>query len=71
MDFYCPELKLTIEVDGGQHAQYENVVYDQERTLYLNSLNVKVIRYWNNEILTNINGVLEDLLNKISNAKYN
>lgn len=65
-DFYCPKLKLVIELDGGQHNLEENIAYDKERTAYLNALNIKVIRYWNNEVLNNINGVLEDLINKIT-----
>ena len=46
-DFYCPAKKLIIELDGGQHL--ENREYDQERTEYLESLNIKVIRFWNDE----------------------
>lgn len=65
-DFYCPKLKLVIELDGCQHNLEENIAYDKERTAYLNSLNIKVIRYWNNEVLTNLNGVLEDLMNKFT-----
>lgn len=67
VDFYCPKLKLAIKVDGGQHNLDENTAYDKERTAYLNALNVKVIRYWNNEVMKNINGVLEDLIDKILN----
>ncbi|OGY89924.1 MAG: hypothetical protein A2927_01100 [Candidatus Komeilibacteria bacterium RIFCSPLOWO2_01_FULL_45_10] len=65
VDFYCPELKLAIELDGGHHNQNEQSVYDKERTIYLNSLNVRVIRYGNNEVIKNINGVFEDLQVKI------
>jgi len=66
VDFYCPKLKLAIELDGGQHNQDENIAYDKERTQYLNDLNIKVIRYWNHEVLESIDDVLEDLENKIS-----
>jgi len=65
VDFYCPDIKLAIEIDGGQHNREENIIYDEERTAYLNSLNIKVIRYWNSEVLKEINNVIEDLINKI------
>ena len=55
-DFYCPARKLIIEIDGSQHL--ENKEYDQERTNYFESLNIKVIRFWNNEIRQNLHGVL-------------
>ena len=66
VDFYCPKLKLAIEVDGGQHNEDEIMAYDKERTACLNSFNIKIVRYWNNEVLKNINGVLEDLINKVN-----
>ena len=65
VDFYCPKLKLAIELDGGYHNQEEQIIYDEERTKYLNSLNIKVVRYWNHEVLKGIDDVLEDLENKI------
>ncbi len=65
VDFYCPKLKLAVELDGGQHNQEENINYDKERTRFLNSLNIKVIRYWNHEVLESINDVLDDIVNKM------
>jgi very-short-patch-repair endonuclease len=47
---------LIIELDGSQHL--DNVEHDKERTNYFESLGIKVIRFWNNEVNTNINGVL-------------
>lgn len=55
-DFYCASKKLIIEIDGGQHL--DNTEYDEERTEYFKSLGIKVVRFWNNEIDKNINGVL-------------
>ncbi|MEI6191174.1 MAG: endonuclease domain-containing protein [bacterium] len=55
-DFYCPAKKLIIELDGSQHL--DNQEYDQERTEYFESLNIKVIRFWNNEVRQNLHGVL-------------
>ena len=60
-DFVCQPKKLIIEIDGGQHNESININADQERTIYLNQAGYKVIRFWNNEIFNNINGVLEYL----------
>jgi very-short-patch-repair endonuclease len=60
-DFVCIEQKLIIELDGSQHL--EQVKYDEERTKYLNSLGYKVIRFWNNEVTNNIDGVILAILN--------
>jgi very-short-patch-repair endonuclease len=64
LDFYCPTKKLAIEIDGSQHL--ENKEYDQERTDYLSVLEIKVLRFWNNEINTNINGVVEKIISELS-----
>ena len=56
-DFYCPKKKLIIELDGSQHI--ENEEYDKIRTEYFNSLNIRVIRFWNNDVMNNIEGVVE------------
>ena len=69
VDFYCPKLKLVIELDGSQHLEAKNIIYDRKRTKYFNSLNIKVIRFSNNEVLGNIAGVcmkIEDNI-KITN----
>jgi len=60
VDFVCPEKMLIIELDGGQHA--DAIDYDQKRTAYLESKGYTVIRFWNNEVLTNIEGVYEVIL---------
>ena len=59
VDFACAELRLVVEIDGGQHS--EQVLYDLGRTRYLQSKGYKVVRFWNNEVLGNIEGVLESL----------
>lgn len=64
VDFYCPEERLVIELDGDFHFVEEINKYDEERTAYLNELDIKVLRFENNEILFN----LEYSLNKI--VKY-
>ena len=57
-DFACAECWLVIEADGGQHRDDA----DRERTPYLNSLGWSVLRFWNNDILLNTDGVLEVIL---------
>ena len=58
LDFYCAQAKLAIEVDGGQHAE-ERREQDELRTQFLNSEGVRVLRFWNGDVLKNIEGVLE------------
>ena len=63
VDFVCRSKKIVIEVDGGQHNEESNIKSDKIRTEYLNSKGYKVIRFWNNEIEQNLEGVYERLLN--------
>ncbi len=60
VDFCCPQRKLIIELDGGQHA--ERVAYDQNRTEVLIKEGFRVLRFWNNDVLQNIEGVLESIM---------
>jgi len=57
VDFVCFEKGLVIEVDGGQHAIEREK--DKERDKWLKGQGLKILRFWNNEVLTNIGGVLE------------
>jgi primosomal protein N' (replication factor Y) len=59
VDFACTEYQLAIEVDGGQHS--ENAA-DTIRTAWLQSRGWKVLRFWNNDVLSNTNGVIETIL---------
>jgi very-short-patch-repair endonuclease len=58
VDFYCSKAKLIVELDGGQHALEEATLYDQERTAFLNACGYRVIRFWNDDVIKNIVGVL-------------
>ena len=58
VDFVCFERKLVIEIDGGQHAEHDQRAYDEERTKWLKSQGFRVLRFWNNEVLGNLEGVL-------------
>jgi len=60
VDFACPERKLAIELDGGQHAFREEV--DERRSDELAQHGYRVIRFWNNDVLDNLDGVLETIL---------
>ena len=57
VDFICREKKIIIEIDGSQHNQTDNIEYDKNRTEFLNAQGYSVIRFWNNEIDNNIEGV--------------
>ena len=59
-DFCAPRQKLVIELDGSQHLDQEE--YDTERTAFLESKSCRLLRFWNGEIMNNINGDLTPLL---------
>ena len=56
VDFVCHKAKLVIELDGGQHAF--SVARDKKRTAWLNREGYCVIRFWNNDVMENMEGVL-------------
>jgi len=58
LDFYCPAVKLAIEIDGGQHNETAEQVKDTQRNKYLEQQGIKVVRFWNNEVAENCEGVL-------------
>ncbi len=59
LDFACEELKLGIELDGGQHADAAAEAYDKRRSERLLQLGWKILRFWNNDVNDNIEGVLQ------------
>ncbi len=61
-DFYCPHLRLVVEVDGSQHAYSDRKLYDQKRTEYFEEIGIQVLRFWNAEVLEGIDGVLIRIL---------
>ena len=61
LDFFCDELNLVIELDGGGHAASEQVAYDEERTKILNGAGIRVIRFWNHDLLNETEAVLEEI----------
>jgi len=66
LDFYCPRMKLAVELDGGQHNQSEYKEYDLVRSEYLKSQGIDVIRFWSNVVLLNTDGVLAALGLKVT-----
>jgi len=62
LDFVCNDRSLVVEVDGGQHFSRSRMTHDAARDLWLQSLGYRVIRVANNEVLSNLEGVLEYLL---------
>jgi len=59
VDFVCLERRLIIELDGGQHA--EQVTYDQHRDEWLRRQGYTVLRFWNNDVMQQLEGVLEQI----------
>lgn len=61
VDFYCPALKLVIEIDGATHCADREIEYDSDRQRYIENLGITVKRYSNTDIKENFASVLEDI----------
>ena len=73
VDFYCPTLKLVIELDGSQHFEVDAIEYDKIRTEYLNNLEIKVLRFTNREIDVSFDGacaVIEQTILTASRSSF-
>src|SRR6266496_3076706 len=66
-DFCCPKAKLILELDGSQHLEQEE--YDEDRTKYLETLGYRVIRFWNNEVMKDIESVILAILHAIEEGE--
>ena len=66
VDFICMEHRLIIEIDGGQHA--EQVTYDQRRDAWLRNQGYTVLRFWNNDVMQELEGVLEQIRSALVNS---
>ena len=66
VDFYCPQAKLVIELDGSQHYEEDATAYDIKRTEYLNKHGIEVIRYSNRDINTRFRDICEDIHHHVS-----
>jgi very-short-patch-repair endonuclease len=65
VDFFCPVHRLIVELDGGQHGTDEALRYDGERTVWLAANGYRVMRFWNRDVLTNLDGVLSAILEAV------
>src|SRR5690349_23585410 len=59
-DFCAPRKRIVIELDGSPHLEQNE--YDEERTKYLRSQGYKVIRFWNNQVINNVEGVIKEIM---------
>jgi very-short-patch-repair endonuclease len=67
LDFYCPELRLAVELDGGQHNETGGKEHDAVRSEFLLAQDIDVLRFWNHDVLQNMHGVLsrmEEIIEK-------
>lgn len=71
VDFYCPQKRLVIELDGGQHAEDEGLLYDEERTIFLGqNYNVRVLRFWNSEVMNDLDVVCDEIWATLDVARF-
>jgi very-short-patch-repair endonuclease len=68
VDYVCLEKRLVIEVDGGQHA--ENTNYDTQRDDWLRDQGFVVLRFWNHDVLKNIDGVMEQIIESLKSTPF-
>ncbi len=61
IDFYCSEIRLAIELDGKIHEKQDAKIYDKERSGYLESLDIRIIRFKNEEVVKNTRSVLAQI----------
>lgn len=68
LDFVCLEQGLVVEVDGGQHADLQAQAYDRQRTVWLRQQGLRVLRFWNHEVVQQTNEVLAHVLQALTPA---
>jgi very-short-patch-repair endonuclease len=61
VDFYCPEARLAIELDGGGHNYHSRQQSDEDRTRFLTTQGIAVLRFWNHQVREEIDGVLQTI----------
>ena len=71
LDFYCHEARLGVELDGGQHAEPEQAAYDAQRTRDLEGFGVRVVRFWNHEVLKEPEAVLGAIMEVVEEGPDN
>ena len=68
LDFVCLEQGLVVEVDGGQHADLQAQAYDRQRAVWLRQQGLRVLRFWNHEVVQQTNEVLAHVLQALTPA---
>jgi very-short-patch-repair endonuclease len=71
IDFYSPEIKLAIEVDGDSHFEKNAIEYDKERQSFIENYGIQFLRFTNIDIYKNLHGVLEEIYETIKSKKDN
>jgi len=66
-DFFCPEAKLVIEIDGPQHA--DELARDESRTGFLRDAGYRVLRFWNHEIRAEIDTVMQRIADALEQSR--
>jgi very-short-patch-repair endonuclease len=61
VDFYCPTIRLAIELDGGQHNEPRHQASDERCSQVLKTNGITVIRFWNNDVVENVEGVWDEI----------
>src|SRR5690349_18622943 len=65
LDFYCPAARLAIELDGGQHNTDAGRESDATRTAWLEYRGIRVLRFWNHDVLRNTDNVMQTIWNTL------
>ncbi len=68
LDFYCSQVRLAIELDGGGHAEPDQAGYDRERTRELESRGIFELRFWNHDVLRRRTAVLAEIAEALTSA---
>jgi very-short-patch-repair endonuclease len=70
-DFCCRERHLVVELDGGQHAELTTAAKDRFRRKLIEERGYRVLRFWDNEVLTNIDGVIQSIIDAADRSVLN
>lgn len=70
VDFYAPSYRLVIEIDGDSHFNESSYAYDQARTDYLEQFGIRVLRYTNEEVQTQLYDIIEDICRHLNTPPY-
>jgi len=69
VDFYCPESRLALEIDGDSHFLEKSIQYDTTRQRFIELTGIRLLRFTNRDVTENVEGVMECILNKLEEIK--